>query len=191
MRQQRWAWTHRYAVPMFIASLVAVALSGTGLIAVLVLDDDGGGDPRSGIDPCVLGTWRTVSQTERVSSLGQDVQLTLAGEGPLHVYRGDGTASVDYGDGITLTGAALGQTVQATITGGMTYRYQAADGIFQITEIVTNQATFTVELFPGAPVDTRYEVSTATPEHYRCEADSIRFWLEERDYTAEYERLSS
>jgi hypothetical protein len=38
MQSQRWAWTHRYAVPMFVASLVAVVLSGAALTVVLMLD---------------------------------------------------------------------------------------------------------------------------------------------------------
>lgn len=178
-------------MPMFIASLVAVLLSGAGLIAVLTLDRDSGTDPQSGIDPCVLGAWRMVEHTERLSALGQDVQLTLAdGESVRYEYRPDGTATADWGDGTAFEGASLGQQVSATIAGTMTYRFQAADGRFQVTEILTNQARFTVELLPGAPVDTEYKVSTTTPERYRCDGDTIQFSLEERGYSATYERVT-
>jgi hypothetical protein len=190
-RPRRWAWTHRYAVPMFVTALVAFLLSATGLVAVLVLDDDGGGtDPQSGIDPCVLGNWRAVSHTERLSALGQDTQFTLAGEGPRFEFGGDGVGSVDFGDATTFEGSSFGQSVPATIEGTMTFRYEAADGTFQITEILTNETTFTIEVIPGVPVDTPYGLSTTTPEQYRCDEDSIELSVEERNYSAEYERLS-
>lgn len=36
MQSQRWAWTHTYAVPLFVTSLVALLLVGAGWTAVLV-----------------------------------------------------------------------------------------------------------------------------------------------------------
>ena len=54
MQSQRWAWTHTYAVPLFVTSLVALLLAGAGWAAVLVFEH-GAGDPgdsaQSSADP--------------------------------------------------------------------------------------------------------------------------------------------
>jgi hypothetical protein len=77
MQSQRWAWTYRYAVPMFVTALVAVLLASSALVAVLVFE-------RSGTavagEECLVGRWRTVSQEEAVPLYGQ--RLELVGEGP-------------------------------------------------------------------------------------------------------------
>lgn len=188
VRRQRWAWTHRYAVPMFVASLVAVVLSGSGLIAVVVLDDDDGTDPQSGIDPCVIGAWRMTSHTEEITSLGIATQLTLAGEGALYEFREDGTGSGDYGSGTAFQGNALGQAVAATVAGTLSFRYEASNGTFQITTMLTTDATFSVETLD---TEVPYALSTNSPEEYRCAGDTLHFELEERNYQAEYRRVSA
>jgi hypothetical protein len=182
MPRQRWAWTHRYAVPMFVSSLVAFVLSGSALTAVLVLDDDPT-DPQSGIDRCVLGTWRMTSHTEEISSLGLTTQLTLTGEGALYNFHEDGTGSGEYGEGTTFGSTVFGQTVPATIAGTINFRYEAADGTFQITAMLPSDATFSVE---GSEVP--YALSTDSPEQYSCEGDSLILSLEDRNYHAEYQR---
>jgi hypothetical protein len=186
MERQRWGWTHRYAVPMFVASLVAVVLAGGGLIAVTVLDDDDA-NPDSGIDSCLLGSWRMMSHTEELSSLGQTIQLTLTGEGALYEFREDGTGSADYGTGTTFTSTSLGQEVLATVAGTLSFRYEASDGIFQVVEMLSTEATFTVDLL-GTEVPSSYQLSTTAPEDYVCEGDTLSFSLEERSYAAEYRR---
>jgi hypothetical protein len=95
---QRWAWTHKYAVPMFVTSLIAVILSGSGLLAVTVFANSGRSSVAdAGIDPCVVGTWRTVSHSETIPTI--DVPVELASGGADLVFNPDGTGSTDYGEG--------------------------------------------------------------------------------------------
>jgi hypothetical protein len=172
---------------MFVASLTAVVLSGSGLVAVLLLDRDGGGTEPA---ECLLGRWRMVSHTEELSSLGQTVQLTLVGdEGAVYEFRDDGTGSADYGSGTAFQSTSLGQTVDATVSGTLSFRYEASDGTFQVTEMLSTDATFTVD-FLGTEVPSPYQLSTTTPENYRCEGDTITFSLPERNYAAEYQRAA-
>jgi hypothetical protein len=170
---------------MFVSSLVAVVLAGSGLVAVVLFNRDGG-DPDH--PDCLIGSWRMVSHTEQVPTLGQTVQLTLAGEGAVYEFREDGTGFADYGSGTTFESTTLGQTVPATIAGTLSFRYEAAEGTFQVVEMLSTGATFTVDLL-GEPVDTPYRLSTTTPEDYACDGDTLSFSLDERSYAAEYARL--
>jgi hypothetical protein len=186
MPRQRWAWTHRHAVPMFVASLISVVVSGLGLLAVVNADWDGGADPE---DPgCLVGQWRMVSHTETLDAGGTPVQLTLVGEGAAYEFREDGTGSADYGEGTQFRGEAVGQTIPATIDGTLRFRYTAADGIFQVVEMLGTGATFTMDIL-GSPIEVPYQLSVTSPESYRCEGDTVNFSAEDRGYAAEYQRI--
>lgn len=175
---------------MFVSSLVAVVLSGGGLIAVTLLDNGDGTDPQPGVDRCVVGSWQMVSHTEELTSLGQRIQLTLAGEGALYEFRDDGTGSADYGSGTTFESTTLGQTVPATVAGTLSFRYEAGDGTFQVVEMLSTDATFTVDVL-GTEVPSTYQLSTTSPESYSCDGDTLSFSLGERRYAAEYHRVTS
>jgi hypothetical protein len=190
MQRPRWTWTHKYAVPMFVSSLIAVVLAGLGWIAALNLDRDGTDpeDPDSGIDECLLGRWRMLSHTERLEAGGVPLQLTLDSEGAVYEFREDGTGSGDYGDGTLFQSEGIGQTLPATVAGVLSFRYEAAGGTFQIVEMLSTDATFTID-FLGSPLESPYELSTTAPESYECEGDTIHFSANERGYTADYERI--
>jgi hypothetical protein len=187
--RRRWAWTHKYAVPMFLASVVAVLVTGLGLLAVVNVDWDGGTDPGSGIDECVVGQWRMVSHTEQLEAGGIPLRLTLVDEGAVYEFRADGTGSADYGDGTQFKSEAIGQTVPATVAGTLSFRYEAADGVLQVVEMLSTDATFTVDLF-GEPVESPYRLSTTAPENYQCEGDTIHLSAEDRGYAADYQRIT-
>jgi hypothetical protein len=172
---------------MFISSVVAVLVSGLGLLAVVNLDWDGGTDPDSGIDDCLVGRWRMVSHTEALDAAGTTVQLTLVGEGALYEFREDGTGAADYGSGTQFEGNAIGQTIPATVDGTLEFRFTAAGGTFQVVEMLGTNATFTMD-FLGSPIDVPYRLSTDTPERYQCEGDTASFTAEDRGYAAEYQR---
>jgi hypothetical protein len=93
MQSQRWAWTHTYAVPLFVCSLVAVILTGGALVGVLV---SGLGERRGG-EHCLVGQWRIVSQRQG-SELGSVLggTLDLVGQGPRFTFNADGTGHADY-----------------------------------------------------------------------------------------------
>src|SRR5690606_11787212 len=104
MPAARWEWTHRYAVPLFVASLIGFLLSSGALVTVVLLERDGdrpglGGAPSG--ERCLVGRWQVVEywQEVPVPLLGSG-RLDLAGAGPVYEFRPDGTGRVDYGDGV-------------------------------------------------------------------------------------------
>lgn len=194
MQTQRWGWTHRYAVPMFVASVVAVLLVGAAAVALLAGGPDG--DPGSGpgtggtapplsgvdgVDPCLVGTWQVVAQTEPMP--GAAGTMMLDGEGAVFEFRSDGTGTGDYGDRTDFTADALGQEVVLTVSGTLAFRYQASGGTFQILEI-DSDATFTLD---ALSLTEEYSLSQQ-PVGYQCDGDDTLRFQNQEGYAAEYRR---
>jgi hypothetical protein len=190
----RWAWTHKYAVPMFVSSLVAVVLSGSGLVAVMVFANggdrpgDNGGPETSGtetsgtetgIDPCVLGTWEVVEYTENTA--GVTAELTRGT--PVFTFEEDGTGVADFAPDTTIEADILGSKVEAGVAGQITYQYETAGETFEFVaqdstakfssdlDIVGYGGEFTV---PTGPLD------------YSCDGDAMTITGEEQAF--EYRR---
>lgn len=195
MQTQRWGWTHRYAVPMFVASVVAVLLVGAAAVALLVGGDErgpgsgGGTEPppvvgAAGVDPCLVGTWQVVAQTEPMP--GAAGTMVLDGEGAVFEFRADGTGTGDYGDRTDFTADALGQEVVLTVTGTLAFRYLASGGTFQILEI-DSDATFTLD---ALSLTDEYSLSQQ-PVGYQCDGDDTLRFQNQEGYAAEYRRLAA
>ncbi|QSB14807.1 hypothetical protein JQS43_25770 [Natronosporangium hydrolyticum] len=176
MQSQRWAWTYRYAVPMFVTALIAVLLTSSALVAVLVFERSGAAVAG---EECLVGSWRTVSQQEAVPLTEQ--RLELVGDGPVVEYRADGTGISDHGSG---TRQAGGQVV-LEMRGHVEFEYEAVDGTFRyLSQTADGGATITVS---GIPLEQplRY---VDEPFAYQCEGDTLEFTHEDRDYRAELAR---
>lgn len=185
MRSQRWAWTHTYAVPLFVASVVTVILAGAGLTVVLVFDrtgqrPGGGGDQAQ----CIVGRWQMTAHRETLPLVGGD--LTLDGPGAQVEFRPDGTAVANYGDATHFKTVLLGQPVPVTVTGTIAYRYEVSEGTYRLWA-QESEATMTWE-FAGTPTSERYSYSD-TPVAYECDGDQLQFDYPERNYHAEYRRI--
>jgi hypothetical protein len=128
------------------------------------------------------------SHTESLDAAGTAIQLTLVGEGAVYEFLEDGTGSADYGDGTEFRGDGVGQTIPATIDGTLSFRYTAADGVFQVVEMLGTGATFTMDIL-GSPIEVPYQLSVTSPESYQCEGDTVSFSAEDRGYAAEYQRI--
>jgi hypothetical protein len=162
-----------------VASIVAVVLSGTGLlVAVLAF---GGGDSPSN---CVVGRWRIAEQRQE-TAYGI---LTLAGDGPTVEYRADGTGLTDFGDGVTyaLEDTLLGGlgSGESEVSGTVSHDYVTESGTMRYLNI-ESAAVFTVELFGELP----YELSDET-FGYRCDGETMTQDIEGR-YEARLQRLAS
>ena len=146
MRSQRWQWTHTYGVHLLVASIVAVVLAGSGLIAATTLLEDTPNPPppppstpslsttpRSGTEvdlACVVGTWQAV-ELEDVAWSGT---WRLISGGPVVEYRDNGAGVIDYGapeqDHSTtfeFTDVVFGGTSSSQPTGRREFQY-AAEG---------------------------------------------------------------
>lgn len=111
-RPRRWAWTYRYGKPLLVASVVSVLLSGSGLVAVLVLSGGGGRDPSriiseptatptAPLGSCEQGTWQAVEIEEDLTT--GILELAGIGDPPVFTYRDDGTGTIDFGERTTFT----------------------------------------------------------------------------------------
>lgn len=185
MRSQRWAWTRTYAVPLFVASVVLVLLAGAGLTVVLVFERTGQRSGGGGGDQgqCIVGRWEMTAHTESFAG----VRLTLDGPGAQVEYRPDGTAVSDYGDGTAFDGVVLGQTVPVTVSGTVTYRYEASDDRTYRVFGQESDATMTMEV-AGLPSSQQYRYSDISVS-FDCQGDLLQFDYPERNYHAEYRRI--
>jgi hypothetical protein len=188
-QRKRWAWTHRYAVPMFMSSLVAVVLAGSGLVGVMVFAggdgsrENGGGDGsgEQGFDSCVLGTWRVVSYREQ-TQLGSAEMIE--GE-PAFSFQEDGTGLADF-DGTRMASDVLGQ--EAEISGQITYRYETSDQTFEFVE-QDSQAGFSSDIdILGLGDDLEFTLPSG-PLDYTCDGDAMTITGEEQAF--EYQRAGS
>jgi hypothetical protein len=185
MPQQRWAWTHKYAVPMFLASVASVVVTGLGLLAVVNLDWDGGSDPGGGgpgLDDCVFGQWQVVTYSES-TELG--TAEMVEGE-PVFSFEEDGTGRADFGAGMLMEAEVFGTEQESWITGHITYQYETADQAFEFV----NQDS--AAPFSPAPVieipglGTELTLPTG-PLDYTCDDDEMSITGPEQVFG--YERL--
>lgn len=213
--RQRWAWTYQYGKPLLLASVVAVVLSGSGLLVAVNTIGDGDDVP---VDPtasptlaasatpaagptqssgtstvtgpeCVVGTWRTVELEEDLTT-----GILTADDPVTFTYAGDGTATVDYGD---LTRFTFEDTIfggnsaptPAEIEGTVTYEYQADATQISYTFPPTTNADINIPDFPGGGLNLTYTPSVVA-FGYECTGDTMTHQADDVDYRAVLERAT-
>jgi hypothetical protein len=168
---------------MFVFSLVAVILSGSGLVAVLVFANGGGGSSGNntdtdtntdtntngtgtGIDPCVLGTWEVIEYTENNSA--GTAEMTRGT--PVFTFEDNGTGVADFPPDTTIEADIIGTKLEAGVAGQITYEYETDGATFEFVN-QSSTAKFSSDLnFLG------YEDVLTMPEgpvDYACDGDSM------------------
>lgn len=213
----RWAWTYQYGKPLLLGSVVAVILSGSGLlVAVNTIGGDGGAPvepttgpsrPAASVTPaagptassepsdhggpeCVVGTWRTVELEEDLTT------GILTAEDPVtFMYTEDGTATIDYGEltRFTFQDTILGGSsapTPAEITGTVTYEYQVDDTRITYTYPPTTNADINIPDFPGGGLNLPYNPSVQA-FGYECTGDTMTQQADDVDYRAVLERTGT
>jgi hypothetical protein len=175
----RWAWTHRYAVPMFVSSVVAVLLTGAGLIAVMVYDNGSGGGP-PGTAECVAGHWQVREYTES-GPLGSAEMV----EGvPTFVFNDDGTGVAEFGPDVRMTiQVPLVGSVGAGVVGQIAYRYQVSGETLEFVEQDSNAQL-------SSEIEVPYEDVLTLPEgplDYTCSGDEMT--ITDGEHTYAYQRV--
>jgi hypothetical protein len=161
-------------VPLIVLSIVAVILV-IGIVSVVVIragsdgGDDNGGNTAGGIDKCVVGTWRITSAKERVDMDGTLTEFTARG-GTVEL-KADGTGKTDYGNGVTFTGRASGQSVAITFTGSATYSFKTSDGSFTFSNPKAN-GTATVKVNGTTTTSIPLDMDTK-PAKYECADNTL------------------
>jgi hypothetical protein len=164
-------------VPLIVLSVVAVILV-IGIVGVVVVraskDDPGGGGgtggtTASGIDKCVVGTWKVTSAREKVDIDGTLAEFTARG-GTVEL-KSDGTGKYDYGNGVTYTGKMSGQNVAITFTGSVTFSFKTSDGSFTFSNPSAN-GTATVKVNGTTTTSIPLDMDTK-PAKYECGGNTL------------------
>lgn len=214
MQRQRWEWTYTYGVPLLIAAITAVLLSGWGLVvAVLIFEgNDAAAGPQDlsrtpGPDPTAAPTQTAGPGTSappspeapgdpacvrgswRTGYLTETLitgDLVLVDDGPVFTYRDDGTGSIEFGTGVTFEfRPVFGPSVEQEVSGTVEFEYLVQDG--QVIHTYLNPldgATLHLEELGDFPY-----VPSADTLSYQCGDDGTLTLTAVDMYHAELERL--
>ncbi|HLU33531.1 MAG TPA: hypothetical protein VKZ74_05865 [Natronosporangium sp.] len=212
MQSQRWGWTYTYGMPLLIASIAAVLLSGGGLVAAVLAfggeeptdptppgttpavpsagpteaaspPPGPGGDEGAAGDPgCVLGSWRAVDLKEGLIT----GELVLVDGGPVFTYRDDGTGAIEFGEGVTFEFYPLfGTSTVQDVSGTVEFSYVVQDG--DVVHTYLNPLDGATMHFPDLG-DFPYVPSSDTLS-YECGDGTLRLTAEDA-FQADLERIS-
>lgn len=163
-----WDWTYRYGRLLLVAAAVLVVVLAVALVTVVNLWQRGG----AGAD-CVVGRWRVAEFEYQLSGgIGRFFQAT--DQGPVEEYRTDGSAGVDYGDGVLYTVVdevfgGLGDS-EFTVTGSASYQYEI-DADTMRYHSVSSRLKQSTQL-----IDLESSIST-TPFTYHCDGGTMTYEL--------------
>jgi hypothetical protein len=164
---------------MFVSSVVAVLLSGAGLIAVMVLDNGSAGAP-PGTEECAAGRWQVREYTES-GPLGSAEMVEGA---PTFAFNDDGTGVADFGEEVRMTiQVPLVGSVDAGVVGQITYRYQVAGETLEFVEQDSNAQL-------SSEIEVPYEDVLTLPEgplNYTCSGDEMT--ITDGEQTFAYQRV--
>ena len=160
----------------FVGGLVTgIAIGGSGTAAPApVPDGDPGGDAGGGsgtdgsIDPCVVGTWRTVEQTESADT--EQGRVTISGVTRTLEFAEDGTETVTY-DGTPATVTTDAGAGEAVFEGTVVYRASTAGSTMSF-ELVSVDGTLTVSAGDGEPETQELQPGTGDVS-YTCTEDRL------------------
>lgn len=139
-----------------------------------------------GIDPCLLGTWRTTVM--RVYGLidGNRVQY-VGGAGEIWVYNPDGTSATDYNQMQPMVVVVNRVTWANVFSGTSSSRYHAENGQLIETDIKSNAVGIlrrNGQLDNTAPITYFLE-----PTSYRCIGDTLTTYSEQGNFSNEAVRV--
>ena len=129
------------------ASLRVLALTSFGAASTLVAC--GGSTPSptptviAGLDPCVVGTWKSTGVHGTVSNADGSIHIPLSGgAGEIAVIRRDGTVALDYSSAQPQLGTGTdGGNYSITIAGRVSGRLRTAGGQATLDISDTSAAT--------------------------------------------------
>lgn len=149
-------------VPISAASALAACGGGSTATPTVV----------AGLDPCVVGTWKSTGVHGTVSSADGSIHIPLSGGGNQSaVIRRDGTVALDYSAAKPQTGTGTdGGMYSITITGRLTGRLRAGSG--QATLDVTDPSTATQTISKDGVVLQRVNPPPEQVSTYTCSAGS-------------------
>lgn len=142
---------------------------------------------RSGIDACVVGTWRATSHEEVVTNEQLGKLTFTGGEGAELTLDADGEGETDYGNGTEFESVFQGKPIVLAIRGAVAYSYQTDDGQVTFSDIDSDAETRVY--LDGEPtgqwVDFR---PAANATSYTCQGNALT--QKSLVFTTTYRRLT-
>ena len=140
-----------------------------------------------GVDPCLLGTWRTTSQQVYGTISGERVQYS-GGAGTIVVYKPDGTVTIDYAATAPSMVDHRGVHWEDTPRGFTVLRWDAKDGEMLTTVLsTTSKHTLTRN---GKFNNSGPGSWLVEPEKYRCSATLLVESSTQGNWASESVRVS-
>jgi len=127
--------------------------------------------PASSIDPCLLGTWKGVS--ENVTNKIDDNSVQFTGSGPATAtFAADGTATTAWGKGEVLTATVNGDKWTETVKGTATMHIETRGGMM-LTSNVVAKGTWTLA-DNGSTNNSGALSIDSSPSPYSCIGNTLR-----------------
>ena len=126
----------------------------------------------AGLDPCVVGTWKGVSQLVTNYVSGEPAEFT--GSGPASItLRPDGTGTTVWGSGAgeTLSATVGGVAWTEVVIGSANYDYQTSNGSLLFSN---GQVSGTQTLYEDGVRNVSAPLSPLTSSQYTCSGNTLK-----------------
>jgi hypothetical protein len=128
--------------------------------------------PAPAIDPCLVGTWKSASYDVGNITINTFAVIFTADSGPTEVFRADGTLTIDYGKGTTVSAVVGTDHWTETITGNATMHVETSDASMLFSD-ASGQGSETLSKNGSANNSGGLELETA-PTPYSCTGNTLR-----------------
>lgn len=141
----------------------------------------------SGLDSCVVGTWKGVHQVV-TNHVGLE-PAEFTGPGPASfILRPDGTGTASFGaSGETLTATVNGNVWKEVVTGGATFTYQTSNGSLLFSDA---HGSGTQTLYVNGIKDVTAPLTALTTDQYTCSGNTLRAFAATGTGSTEFTRTS-
>jgi hypothetical protein len=141
----------------------------------------------SGLDSCVVGTWKGVHQTV-TNHVGLE-PAEFTGPGPASfILRPDGTGTRDFGaNGETLTATVNGNVWTEVVTGSTTFTYQTSNGSLLFSDA---HESGTQTLYVNGIKNVSGPLTALTSDQYTCSGNTLRAFAATGTGSTEFTRTS-
>jgi molecular chaperone DnaK len=141
----------------------------------------------SGLDSCVVGTWKGVHQTV-TNHVGLE-PAEFSGPGPASfILRPDGTGTADFGaNGETLTATVNGNVWTEVVTGSATFTYQTSNGSLLFSDA---HGSGTQTLYVNGIKNVSGPLTALTTDQYTCSGNTLRAFAATGTGATEFTRTS-
>jgi len=141
----------------------------------------------SGLDSCVVGTWKGVHQTV-TNHVGLE-PVTFTGPDPASaILRPDGTGTIDFGaNGETLTATVNGNVWTEVVTGSATFTYQTSNGSLLFSDA---HGSGTQTLYVNGIKNVSSPATALTTDQYTCSGNTLRVFAATGSGSTEFTRTS-